>query len=92
MGDRLPPHNAMLRRGWRKKSRDTTAMRMRTRKLLGTIALLVFVIVYSLAAMIVAIALQVNASKAAEVAYYVIAGLIWVIPAGAIIWWMQRPD
>jgi hypothetical protein len=22
----------------------------------------------------------------------VIAGLVWVIPAGAIIWWMQRPD
>jgi hypothetical protein len=65
-------------------------MRMRTRKLLGTIALLVFVLVYSLAAMMVAIALQVNASKFVEMAYYVVAGLIWVIPAGAIIWWMQK--
>ncbi|MFT5509256.1 MAG: type IV secretory pathway protease TraF [Hyphomicrobiaceae bacterium] len=65
-------------------------MRMRTRKLLGTIALLIFVVVYSLAAMMVAIALQVNASKFVEMAYYVIAGLAWVIPAGAIIWWMQK--
>lgn len=65
-------------------------MRMRTRKLLGTIALLVLVIVYSLAAMMVAIALQVNASKFVEILYYIIAGLAWVIPAGAIIWWMQK--
>lgn len=65
-------------------------MRMRTRKLLGTVALLIFVLVYALAAMMVAIALQVNASKFVELAYYVIAGLAWVIPAGAIIWWMQK--
>jgi len=63
---------------------------MRTRKLLGTIALLVLVIVYSLAAMMVAIALQVNASKFVEILYYIIAGLAWVVPAGAIIWWMQK--
>lgn len=67
-------------------------MRVRTRKLLGTIALLVLVIVYSLAAMMVAIILQVNASKFVEIAYYVVAGLAWVIPAGAIIWWMQKPE
>ena len=67
-------------------------MRLRTRKLLGTIALLVFVIIYAFAAMMVAIALQVNASKLIEVAYYVVAGLVWVIPAGGIIWWMQKPD
>lgn len=65
-------------------------MRMRTRKLVGTIALLIFVICYSLVAMMVAIALQVNASKFVEVAYYAVAGLAWVIPAGAIIWWMQK--
>ncbi|MFY0610218.1 MAG: DUF2842 domain-containing protein [Hyphomicrobiaceae bacterium] len=65
-------------------------MRMRTRKLIGTIGLLVLVIVYSLVAMMVAIVLQVNASKYVEVLYYVVAGLAWVIPAGAIIWWMQK--
>lgn len=67
-------------------------MTMRTRKFIGTIALFIFLLVYALAAMMVAIALQVNASKLVEVAYYVVAGLIWVVPAGAIIWWMQRPD
>jgi len=42
-------------------------------------------------AMVVAIALQVNASKWVEVIYYFVAGLAWTIPAGAIIWWMQSP-
>ena len=67
-------------------------MTSRTRKFIGAIALLVFLTVYALAAMLVAVALQVNASKLAEVLYYVIAGLAWTIPAGAIVWWMQQPD
>lgn len=67
-------------------------MTIRTRKFIGAIALLVLITVYSLAAMMVAIALQVNASKWVEVLYYAVAGLAWTIPAGAIIWWMQQPD
>lgn len=67
-------------------------MTNRTRKFIGAIALLVFITVYALAAMLVAIALQVNASKWAEVLYYLIAGLAWTVPAGAIVWWMQQPD
>ena len=67
-------------------------MTIRTRKFIGAIALLVLITVYSLVAMMVAIALQVNASKWVEVLYYVVAGLAWTIPAGAIIWWMQQPD
>lgn len=67
-------------------------MTIRTRKLVGTIVLLVFIIVYAFAAMLAAIVLQVNESKLVEVAYYVIAGLAWLPPAAWIIWWMQRPD
>lgn len=67
-------------------------MTMRTRKLVGTILLLIFVIVYALLAMVAAIVLQVNASKTVELVYYVIAGLAWVIPAGILIRWMQKPD
>jgi len=68
------------------------AMTMRMRKLVGAIALFIMITVYSFLAMMVAIALQVNASPLVEVIYYVVAGLAWVIPAGAIIWWMQKPD
>lgn len=67
-------------------------MTSRARKLVGTILLLVFVVVYALAAMFVAIALQVNASKAVEMAYYVVAGLLWVLPAAVLIKWMSKPD
>lgn len=67
-------------------------MTARQRKLAGTIILLLFVAVYALLAMVAAIILQVNASRAVELAYYVIAGLAWTIPAGIIIKWMQKPD
>lgn len=67
-------------------------MKMRTRKLAGTLILVMFLTVYALAAMMAAMILQVNASKAVELAYYVVAGLLWVIPAGVIIKWMQKPD
>lgn len=67
-------------------------MTPRTRKFAGTIALLVFVTCYALLAMATAMVLQVyNAGKAAELAYYVVAGLLWVVPAGVLIKWMQKP-
>lgn len=68
-------------------------MTQRKRKLIGTVALLLFVGVYALLAVGVAVILQVrNVSKFAELAYYMIAGLLWVFPAGVLISWMQRPD
>lgn len=68
-------------------------MTIRTRKLIGTILLLLFLIVYALLAMAVATILEVNqASKFVVLAYYAIAGLLWVIPAAAIVSWMGRPD
>ena len=66
-------------------------MSIRTRKLVATVALLVLIVVYSLLAMVVAMVLQMqNASKLVELLYYVVAGTLWTVPAGAIIWWMQR--
>jgi Protein of unknown function (DUF2842) len=65
-------------------------MTPRNRKLTGTILLVVFLIVYALLAMVAAMILQVNGSKAVELAYYVVAGLLWVLPAGWLIKWMQK--
>lgn len=67
-------------------------MSLRMRKLIGAIALLVFLAVYALGAMLVAVALQVGASKTAELVYYAVAGLLWVLPAMWLVKWMQRPD
>jgi prepilin signal peptidase PulO-like enzyme (type II secretory pathway) len=68
-------------------------MTQRQRKLAGTIALIALITVYALLALAVAVVLQVrDANKAVEFAYYVVAGLLWVLPAGWLIWWMQKPD
>ncbi|MFA7306213.1 MAG: DUF2842 domain-containing protein [Hyphomicrobium sp.] len=68
-------------------------MTQRRRKLLGTIALILLIAVYAVIAVGVAIVLQVqNASKFTELIYYVVAGLLWVLPAGLLISWMQKPD
>jgi hypothetical protein len=67
-------------------------MTLRTRKLVGAIALLVFLAVYALAAMMAAIVLQVSASKIVELIYYPVAGLAWLPPAMWLVKWMQRPD
>ena len=67
-------------------------MRIRTRKLVGTIALLVLVTVWALLAMAFAqFALQ-SANAFVAALYYAIAGLGWVLPAMPVVSWMQRPD
>ena len=67
-------------------------MTPRIRKLVGTIALLAFIVVYALVAMAVAMLLQVGSSKLAELVYYVVAGLAWTGPAAWLIHWMYRKD
>jgi hypothetical protein len=79
------------RAAWQQMQRLLT-MTMRTRKLVGAILLLLFLAAYSLVAMLVAVVLQVNSSKVAELAYYVVAGLLWVVPAAWLVKWMQKPD
>lgn len=65
-------------------------MSLRTRKLAGTLMLLAFLIAYVLLAMAAAIILEVRGLKSLELAYYVVAGLAWTLPAGWIIHWMHR--
>jgi hypothetical protein len=67
-------------------------MRRRLRKLIGTAVLAVFVPLYALVAAMIADTRLPGTSPLAHWLYYVIAGLLWVIPAGLLITWMQRPD
>jgi hypothetical protein len=67
-------------------------MRIRTRKLIGTIALLVLVTAWALLAMAFAqFALRAQSAWVALL-FYAVAGLGWVLPAMPIVAWMQRPD
>jgi Protein of unknown function (DUF2842) len=66
---------------------------LRIRKLIGAIALVTLVIVWSLLAMGLAQAVALRGSPVLEFAYYVVAGLGWVLPAMPIVSWMSRqPD
>jgi predicted membrane channel-forming protein YqfA (hemolysin III family) len=67
-------------------------MHIRTRKLIGTVALLVLVIVWALLAMGFAQMLALSHNRLIEIAYYIVAGLGWVLPAMPLISWMSRPD
>ena len=60
------------------------------RKFIGMIVLVVFVIVYALLAMVIGDMTLQQSSTLVRMTYFAIAGLIWVIPAGAIIWWMEK--
>lgn len=67
-------------------------MPIRLRKLIGTLALLVLVTVWTLLAMALAQSPTIRDNSLLSVAYYVIAGLGWVLPAMPLIYWMARPD
>ena len=67
-------------------------MKIRQRKLLGTVALLVLVMVWSLLAMAFAQASFIASSRLVQFIYYMVAGLGWVLPAMPLISWMARPD
>jgi hypothetical protein len=67
-------------------------MPIRLRKLIGTMALLVLVVVWALLAMALAQSPTIRDNSVLSVAYYVIAGLGWVVPAMPLVSWMARPD
>jgi hypothetical protein len=69
-----------------------SAMTIRTRKFIGTIALLLLVVVWSLMGMTVAQTPWLANSGLLQAFFYVVAGIGWVLPAMPIISWMARPD
>ncbi len=60
------------------------------RRLFGMIALVVFVVVYAFFAMVIGDMSLQQSSTPVKLIYYAISGLIWIVPAGAIISWMYR--
>ncbi len=66
-------------------------MPARTRKLIGTVVLLIFLTLYAWAAAAIGAGRITLAPAWAQFAFFLVAGLAWVIPAGLLIRWMQRP-
>ncbi len=67
-------------------------MHIRTRKLIGSVALLALVAIWALLAMAFAQFTLGSANGFVVAAFYVIAGFGWVLPAMPLIAWMVRPD
>jgi hypothetical protein len=65
-------------------------MRPRIKKLIGTIATLVWIPVYALLAMSVAVRVLPHASALTAFIYYALAGTLWILPVGLMLPWMYR--
>jgi len=66
-------------------------MPLRLKKLIGTFLLVALVIVYALLAMTVAVTRLAEASGLTHLAFFIVSGLLWVLPAMLIISWMSKP-
>lgn len=66
-------------------------MPRRFRTLIGTVAILLFVMIYALVAMALAESRIVDAPKLVQTIAYVVLGLAWVLPVMPVIRWMEGP-
>ena len=67
-------------------------MTIRTRKLIGAVALLLLAFAWSLMGMVLAQFPLIANSGWMQAVYYVVVGMGWVLPAMRIVSWMLRPD
>ncbi len=68
-------------------------MQRRTRKFVGTITTICFVVVYALLAMALAQSRMIQTAPGfVQALYYVVLGLAWILPLMPLIKWMERPD
>lgn len=67
-------------------------MKQRTRKAIGTLFVVAFIIVYALVMMAVGGELAVGRGLAVELPFYIVAGLLWLPVVMTIIRWMSKPD
>ena len=65
-------------------------MPVRLKKLIGTVVILIWIIMYSLIAMKLAVTVLPGAHWVAQLAYYAFAGIAWIVPPGFLIAWMSE--
>jgi hypothetical protein len=66
------------------------ALSPRTKKLIGTVGLIVWLPVYALIAMRIGVAMLPDASPFLSLVYYAVAGTAWIVPVGLLLPWMHR--
>ncbi len=63
-------------------------MPIRLKKLIGTVLLIVLVVVYAMLATLIAVAQLSQSGPLVHLAFFLVSGLLWILPAMAIIKWM----
>ncbi|MBN9306375.1 MAG: DUF2842 domain-containing protein [Devosia sp.] len=67
-------------------------MQQKTRKLWGTVAIIVLLIVYPLAIMQIYVTTMMDLPWWGAILVLCIAGLLWFYPASWVVRWMSKPD
>ncbi len=67
-------------------------MRSRTRKLIGAVGLLVIVVLWPLIMLGLGHSNISRYYASAQLVFFLVLGVVWLIPAALLIRWMQRPD
>ena len=62
------------------------------RKLVGTVLIVVIAILYALIATTIAAAKLADVSGFVHLIYFLVTGVLWIVPAMFIINWMMKPD
>jgi len=65
-------------------------MPIRLKKLIGTVLLVLLVIVYALAASAIAVGRLAESGPVVHLIFFLVSGLLWVLPAMWIIRWMVK--
>ena len=81
------PRSTLARRGI---CGDGPAMTPHTKKLIGTVLMLIWLIIYALMVSALAVRILPNAAWYVSLIFYVVAGLFWIVPIGLALPWMYR--
>ncbi|WP_137113832.1 DUF2842 domain-containing protein [Mesorhizobium sp. GR13] len=64
-------------------------MPIRLKKLIGTVLLVALVVIYSLLATAIAVARLGDSGPVVHLLFFLISGLLWILPAMLLIKWMM---
>ena len=62
------------------------------KKLIGTVLLVIWIAFYALIVMRLAVDILPNANVFVTLLFYAAAGLLWIVPVGLALPWMNRDD
>src|SRR5690606_27153876 len=91
MPPRFCPFAVIVHRLVMNREKEKCVMPVRLKKLIGTFLLVSLVMIYAVFATIIAVAHLAQSSAWVHLLYFFVTGILWVLPAMGIIWWMEQP-